>query len=70
MRRMPLTQVAARNWGSIRNRIRLEWVSASEGARFQEVVTEFTEQIRALGPLKLHDYNFDPRMPTEVHQHV
>lgn len=31
-------------------RIRLEWVSASEGTRFGEVVREFTEQIRMLGP--------------------
>jgi len=31
-------------------RIRLEWISASEGMRFGEVITEFTEKIRALGP--------------------
>ena len=31
--------------------MRLEWVSAAEGEKFQHVVTEFTEQIRALGPL-------------------
>lgn len=31
-------------------RIRLEWVSASEGSRFGEVVSDFTEQIRNLGP--------------------
>jgi hypothetical protein len=28
-------------------------VSASEGDRFAEVVNEFTEEIRSLGPLKL-----------------
>jgi F420-non-reducing hydrogenase iron-sulfur subunit len=33
-------------------RVRLEWVSASEGKRFSEVITEFTNQIRELGPLK------------------
>ena len=32
------------------DRIRLEWVSASEGSRFGEVVSSFTEQIRKLGP--------------------
>ncbi|TXT64531.1 MAG: CoB--CoM heterodisulfide reductase iron-sulfur subunit A [Promethearchaeota archaeon] len=32
-------------------RLRLEWVSASEGKRFAEVVSDFTEQIRNLGPL-------------------
>lgn len=31
-------------------RFRVEWISASEGNRFAEVVTEFTEQIRNLGP--------------------
>ncbi|MBN2199242.1 MAG: hydrogenase iron-sulfur subunit [Candidatus Aminicenantes bacterium] len=35
-------------------RLRLEWVSAAEGARFQRVCNEFTEQIRALGPLSLN----------------
>ncbi len=32
-------------------RLRLEWVSASEGARYAELVAEMTEQVRALGPL-------------------
>ena len=31
-------------------RLRLHWVSASEGQRFAQVVAEFTEQVRALGP--------------------
>jgi F420-non-reducing hydrogenase iron-sulfur subunit len=30
-------------------RLRLEWISAAEGARFAQVVHEFTEQIRELG---------------------
>jgi len=34
-------------------RLRLEWVSASEGGRFAELVKEFTEQIRKLGPSPL-----------------
>ncbi|MFW9940116.1 MAG: hydrogenase iron-sulfur subunit [Candidatus Thorarchaeota archaeon] len=32
------------------NRVRLEWVSASEGARYASVITEFTEHIKLLGP--------------------
>jgi F420-non-reducing hydrogenase iron-sulfur subunit len=32
-------------------RFRLEWVSASEGKRFAEVITEFTNQIEEQGPL-------------------
>lgn len=32
-------------------RLILEWVSAAEGARFAEVITTFTDQVRELGPL-------------------
>ena len=35
--------------GFERERVRLDWVSASEGARFARVVTQFTEQVRQLG---------------------
>ena len=31
-------------------RFRLEWISASEGPRFAEVIREMTESVRALGP--------------------
>ena len=31
-------------------RFRLEWVSASEGPRFAEVIREMTGEVRALGP--------------------
>jgi F420-non-reducing hydrogenase iron-sulfur subunit len=31
-------------------RVRLDWVSASEGDRFASIVNEMTEQIRKLGP--------------------
>ncbi|RCV65401.1 NADH-quinone oxidoreductase subunit E [Methanophagales archaeon] len=33
-------------------RLRLEWISASEGERFAAIITEFTEEIKALGPVK------------------
>jgi len=32
-------------------RLRLEWVSASEGIRFAEVMTDFTKKLKELGPL-------------------
>jgi F420-non-reducing hydrogenase iron-sulfur subunit len=32
-------------------RLRLEWVSASEGERFAAVVRDMTERVRKLGPL-------------------
>jgi NAD-dependent dihydropyrimidine dehydrogenase PreA subunit len=32
-------------------RLRIEWISAAEGARFAEIMNDFTTQIRRLGPL-------------------
>jgi len=32
-------------------RLRLEWISASEGKRFAEVITDFVNEIKELGPL-------------------
>jgi len=34
-------------------RFRLEWVSASEGARFAEVISKFTEAVGSVGPWKV-----------------
>ena len=34
-------------------RLRLEWISAAEGARFAEVVTKVSEQVQAMGANKL-----------------
>lgn len=34
-------------------RLRLEWISASEGARFAQVITDFTRTIKELGPNRL-----------------
>jgi len=31
-------------------RVRVEWISGSEGQRVAEVTTEFTEQLKKLGP--------------------
>jgi F420-non-reducing hydrogenase iron-sulfur subunit len=33
-------------------RLRQEWISASEADKLKKVITEFTEEIKALGPLK------------------
>jgi NADH-quinone oxidoreductase subunit E len=32
-------------------RLRLEWISASEGSRFAEVMNDFSEKLKELGPL-------------------
>jgi F420-non-reducing hydrogenase iron-sulfur subunit len=33
-------------------RIQLAWVSASEGSKFADVINEYTEEIKKLGPVK------------------
>lgn len=70
MRRVPLTVAILEGLGVDKRRLRLEWVSASEGVRFQEVIGEFTEQIRALGPLHLKDWVFQPEMAGAAHAAV
>jgi len=68
MRRVPLTVKILEGMGVDKRRLRLEWVSASEGGRFQEVIGEFTEQIRALGPLRLQDWAFQPDEVGAAHE--
>lgn len=51
MRRIPLLKKMLKQLGIEEGRLRLEWVSASEGEKYARVVNEFTEQVRALGPL-------------------
>jgi len=51
MRRFPVLKRMLRQWGIEEGRIRLEWISASEGDVFVKVVNEMTEAVRALGPL-------------------
>jgi coenzyme F420-reducing hydrogenase delta subunit len=36
-------------------RLRLEWVSASEGIRFAEIITDFTKKLKELGPLGIDE---------------
>jgi F420-non-reducing hydrogenase iron-sulfur subunit len=50
MRRYALLKKTLRDFGIDESRVRLEWVSASEGGRFAEVVKDMTEKIRDLGP--------------------
>ena len=34
------------------DRLRIEWVSASEGVKFSKVVSDLTEKVKALGPAR------------------
>jgi F420-non-reducing hydrogenase iron-sulfur subunit len=49
-RRFAVLKKTFESLGLESERLRLSWVSASEGPRFAEVVNEFTEEIRKLGP--------------------
>ena len=51
MRRYPLLIKLLEQFGIEKERVRLEWISASEGAKFARVVTEMRDAIQRLGPL-------------------
>jgi len=53
LRRVLMLKRILREFGIDERRLRLEWISAAEGEKFAKATTEFTEQVRALGPLKI-----------------
>ena len=53
LRRYQLLKRMLKGFGIDERRLRLEWISASEGDKLQKVITEMTEEIRSMGPLNL-----------------
>lgn len=53
MRRFALLKKLLNQLGIEGQRVRLEWISASEGEKFAKVVNEMVEEIKTLGPLKI-----------------
>jgi len=53
LRRYHLLQRYFRQMGIEKERLRLEWVSASEGSLFVDIVNEMSDVIAQLGPSKL-----------------
>jgi len=53
MRRVTLLRRVLRAMGIQDARLRLEWISASEGEKVARVISEMVEAIRAIGPLNL-----------------
>jgi F420-non-reducing hydrogenase iron-sulfur subunit len=53
MRRFPLLKRLLSDMGIEDERVRLEWVSASEGQRFADIVNDMTERIKVLGPSRI-----------------
>jgi F420-non-reducing hydrogenase iron-sulfur subunit len=51
MRRYPLLLKTLEQFGIEKERVRLEWISASEGSKFAQVVGELRETVKGLGPL-------------------
>jgi F420-non-reducing hydrogenase iron-sulfur subunit len=52
-RRIEILKKVLEQLGIESERLRLEWVSASEGQKFSEVIAEFTETLKKLGPSKI-----------------
>ncbi len=53
MRRFGLLKKMLKTLGVEKERVRLEWISASEGAKVKQVIDGMTEDLRKLGPLNL-----------------
>jgi F420-non-reducing hydrogenase iron-sulfur subunit len=68
-RRVPMLKQLLAQFGIEPERLRIDWVSASEGERFAQLVNEFTAQIRALGPLlSTNELDIAVRRPEDVPQ--
>ena len=52
-RRIALLRMVLEQYGFDPKRMKLEWVSASEGEKFQKTIVEFVDTIKALGPTPL-----------------
>ncbi|MEJ5363899.1 MAG: hydrogenase iron-sulfur subunit [Desulfosoma sp.] len=50
LKRMTFVQELIRFAGYNPERFRLEWISSAEGIKFAEVIRDFTEKVRSLGP--------------------
>ena len=55
LRRYHLLQKYIQQMGIESARLKLEWISASEGKQFAELVNSFTETISELGPCKIKE---------------
>ena len=53
MRRITLLKETLKSLGLEPERVRLEWISASEGEKFAKVVKEFIEELKKLGPIPI-----------------
>ncbi|MBL6962952.1 MAG: hydrogenase iron-sulfur subunit [Bacteroidetes bacterium] len=55
LRRFKLMQKFIDQMGIEKDRMKLKWISASEGKDFAKLVDQFTEEIREFGPCKVKE---------------
>jgi F420-non-reducing hydrogenase iron-sulfur subunit len=60
LRRITLLKRVLKDFGVEPERLRLEWVSASEGDKFASVVRDMVEQLKKLGPCSVTNKEVDP----------
>ena len=54
-RRIALLRMLLEQYGFDPERLKLEWVSASEGPKFQQTITDFVKLIKEIGPNPLKE---------------
>ncbi len=54
-RRLTVVRTTLEALGLEPERFRFEWISASEGAKFTQVVTDFTKDVKRMGPSPLRE---------------
>ncbi len=52
-KRIMMLREILKSMGISKKRLRLEWISASEGSKFKDVMNEFIDTIRGIGPLSI-----------------
>ncbi|HEX9908278.1 MAG TPA: hydrogenase iron-sulfur subunit [Thermoplasmata archaeon] len=57
-KRIPVVQKILKDVGLDEKRVRLDWVSAAEGEKFQKVIVEFVDEVAKLGPNPLKGVKF------------
>ena len=70
LRRYPMLLNLLDQFGIERDRVRLEWISASEGEKFATVVRELTDKLRTLGPLHRNGHAIDADVLSTTLQEV
>lgn len=61
LRRITLLRKVLQSLGIEPERLRLEWISASEGEKFATIVKDMVEQLKKLGPSPLRSENYSIR---------